>query len=122
MKTYQANVSPDGRLIAFEIESAYIGAATVTRLLQQAKGISEVNRRRIFSGDGDVHVRFKYRGHPCIVWEPYGDNSRYWLGPENPEAFIEDMRDVEHIFNDYNPPMYRKMLGNLLSLRFLKDP
>lgn len=122
MKTYQAKISPNGQLIAFEIESAYIGLTTVTLLLQQAMDISEVNRRRIFSGSGDVHVRFKYSGYPCVVWEPYGDSSRYWVGPENPETFKEDLRSVEQIFSDYDPPMYRKMIGNLLSLRFLKAP
>jgi len=122
MNTYQINISADGKLVAFEIENAYIGLAAVTRLLQKAKGVSEVSRRRIFAGDGDVHVRFKYHGQPCITWEPYGDNSRYWFGPESPETFTEDLRGVEQIFNDYNPPAYRRMIGNLLSLRFLRVP
>jgi hypothetical protein len=120
MKTYPAKTSPDGRLVAFEVENAYIGAAAVARLLEQAAGVSEVRRRRLFSGDGDVHVRFRHRGQPCIVWEPYGDNSRYWVGPESPEAFTEDLREVERVFDEYSPPMHRAMLGNLLSLRFLK--
>ena len=122
MKTYPAKTSPDGRLIAFEVENAYIGPAAVARLLQQAASVSEVKRRRLFSGDGDVLVRFKHLGHPCIVWEPYGDNSRYWVGPENPEVFPEDLREVERVFDDYSPPMHRAMIGNLLSLRFLKWP
>lgn len=120
MKTYPAKTSPDGRLIAFEVENAYIGPTAVARLLQQVAGISEVKRRRLFSGDGDVHVRFKHRGHLCIVWEPYRDNSRYWIGPENPEVFVEDLREVERVFDDYSPPMHRMLIGNLLHLRFLK--
>lgn len=120
MKTYPAKTSPDARLIAFEVENAYIGPAALARLLQQVAGVSEVKRRRLFSGDGDVHVRFKYRAHLCIVWEPYGDNSRYWIGPENPEAFTEDLREVERALDDYSPPTHRAMIGNLLSLRFLK--
>ncbi len=120
MRTYPAKTSPDGRLVAFEVENAYIGPSAVAGLLQQVADISEVKRRRLFSGDGDVHVRFKHRGHPCIVWEPYGDNSRYWVGPENPDAFDADLRDVERVFDGYSPPMHRAVLGNLLSLRFLK--
>lgn len=120
MNTYSAKTSPDGRLVAFEVENAYIGPAGVARLLQQAAGVSEVKRRHLFSGDGDVHVHFKHLGHPCIVWEPYGDNSRYWVGPENTEAFTEDLREVERVFDDYRPPMHRALIGNLLSLRFLK--
>lgn len=120
MKTYPAKTSPDGRPVAFEVENAYIGSAAVARLLQTAEGASEVKRRRIFSGDGDVHVRFKYRGHPCIVWEPYGDNSRYWIGPEDVENFSGDIRSVEQVFSNYSPPAHRAVLGNLLSLRFFK--
>lgn len=120
MQTHPAKTSPDGRLIAFEIDNAYIGPAAVARLLGQASSVSDVKRRRLFSGDGDVHVRFKHQGQPCIVWEPYGDNSRYWIGPENPDTFAEDLREVERVFEEYNPPAHREMIGNLLTLRFLK--
>lgn len=120
MKTFPAVTSPDGRLIAFEVENAYVGPSTVAQLLRLVEGVSDVVRRRPFSRSSDVHVRFKHGGHPCIVWEPYGDNSRYWVGPESPETFPEDMRDVEGAFERYSPPMHRAMIGGLLSLRFLK--
>jgi hypothetical protein len=120
MKTYPAKTSADGRLLAFEVENAYIGPAVIARLLEQVADVSDVKRRRMFSGDGDVHVRFKHYGQPCIVWEPYGDNSRFWIGPENVEAFTENLRAVEQAFESYNPPTHRAVIGNLLTLRFLK--
>ena len=86
------------------------------RLVRKAAGVSEVKRRRLFSGDADVHVRFKYRGQPCIVWEPYGDSSRYWIGPEDPETLIGNLQEIERVFDTYCPPRHRTMLGNLLSL------
>lgn len=118
MKTFPVKNSLDGRLIAFEVENAYIGPSTVARLLRQVEGVSNVERRRPFSGSSDIHVRFKHGGHSCIVWEPYGDNSRYWIGPESPDTFPQDMRFVESVFDEYRPPMHRAVLGNLLSLRF----
>lgn len=120
MQTYPAKLSPDGRLIAFEIENAYIGPTAVARLLGQVSSVTDVKRRRLFSGGGDVHVRFKHRGQSCIVWEPYGDNSRYWVGPEDPDAYAASLQDVAQIFDAYSPPMHRAMIGNLLTLRFLK--
>lgn len=120
MKTYPAKTSPDGRLVAFEIENAYIGPTAIARLLQQAAGISEVKIRRLFSSDGDVPIRFKHGVHPCMVWEPYGDNSRYWVGPENAESFNDNLLEVKRVFDEYSLPAYRAMLGNLLTLRFLK--
>lgn len=120
MKTYPAKTSPDGQLVAFEVESVYVSPSAIARLLQQAPEVSEVKRRRLFSGEGDVHVRFRYRSHPCIVWEPYGDNSRYWVGPEDVEAFAGDLKKIERLFADYSPPMHRAVIGDLLSLRLFK--
>jgi hypothetical protein len=121
MKTFPARTSANGRLIAFEVENAYISPATVARLLQQVEGVSHVERRRAFARASDVHVRFALQGHPCIVWEPYGDNSRYWIGPESPETFSKDLGNIQRIFDGYRPPTYRVVLGDLLSLRFLKN-
>lgn len=120
MKTFPALTSLDGRLIAFEIENAYVSASTVAQLLRQVNGVSDVEPRRPFSGSSDVHVRFKHHGHACLVWEPFGDNSRYWVGPESPDDFPEDISDVKGNFDRYSPPMYRAMIGGLLSLRLLK--
>lgn len=120
MKTFPSKSSPDGRLIAFEIENAYIGPTAAARLLEKADGVSAVQRRRPFSAGDDIHVRFEHHGHSCILWEPYGDNSRYWIGPEDAENFSGDIRGIETVFNQYSPPMHRRMLGNILSLRFFK--
>lgn len=120
MQTYPAKTAADGRLIAYEIENAYIGPAAVARLLEQVASVTDVKRGRLFSGGADVHVRFKHRGQPCIAWEPYGDNSRYWVGPEDPDAYAASLQDVVQVFDDYRPPMHRAMIDDLLSLRFLK--
>jgi hypothetical protein len=83
MKTFPAASEPDGRLRAFEVENAYIGPSAVAQVLRGTEGVTDVEQRRLFSRDSEVHVKFKCQGHPCIVWEPYGDNSRFWIGPES---------------------------------------
>jgi hypothetical protein len=120
VKTFPAVTAPDGRILAFEVENAHVGPVTVARLLRQAEGVADVEQRRLFSRDSDVHVKFKYLGQPCIVWEPYGDNSRYWIGPETPDVFNGSMSAVETVLASYKPPMHRALIGDLLSLRFGK--
>lgn len=121
MRTFPAMTSADGRLIAFEIENAYAGPFVVARLLSRAEGVTDVARRRAFSSDSEVHVRFKYFGHPCVVWEPYGDNSRYWIGPEDTENFPGDLTELASVFENYRPPAHRAIVGDLLSLRVPKS-
>lgn len=120
MRTYPAKTSSDNRLIAFEVESIYLGISVITRLLQRCDFVTDVKRRRLFSSDSDVHIRFKYRGQSCVVWEPYGDSSRYWVGAEAPDAFTSNLREVREAFDNYSPPMHRSLIGDLLSLRFFK--
>lgn len=51
--------------------------------------------RRWFSAD-EIHVRFSFAGELFVVWEPYGDNSRLWVGPDDgaiaPPEIINDLR------------------------------
>ncbi len=120
MKTFPAVSEPDGRLRAFEVENAYIGPSTVAQILRLTEGVTDVEQRRLFSRDSEVHVKFKYQGHPCIVWEPYGDSSRFWIGPENKDSFAGDMAPVERAFARYRPPLHRTLVGGLLTFRFVK--
>lgn len=120
MKTYPVKFSPDGRLVAFEVESIYISLGAIVRLLENCEGVSHVRRRRLFSCDSEIHVRFEFSGHPCVVWEPYGDNSRYLIGPDDPENFPEDLSNLAGLFDRYEPPALRAFFGDIVSLRFLK--
>jgi hypothetical protein len=41
------------------------------------------------------------------VWEPYSDNSRYWIGPED-EAVgaVNDIAELECAFKYYKPILF----------------
>ena len=56
--------------------------------------------RRLFSRWDDIHVWFRYRGVRCVVWEPYGDNSRYTIVPQDSSTAI-DMAEVETVFREH---------------------
>ena len=120
MKTVSLTFAPDGLVRAFEVENAYIGPSTVAQVLQRTEGVTDIELRRRFSSESEVHVRFKYQGCRCIVWEPYGDNSRYWIGPENMTVVEGNIAPVEKAFAKYQPPLHRAILGDVLTLRFLR--
>lgn len=128
MKTYPVLNDRKQRTPIFEIENAYIGPTTVARLLAEVEGATDVRPRKMFAKSNDIHVEFKYMGQPYIVWEPFGDNSRYWIGPADMVAGAEDVPDIqsptdlvrlEDAFKLYHPPFHRALLGDLITLRFI---
>lgn len=120
MKTYPVLAKDGSKSAAFEVENAYIGLRTISRLLGQVAGVTEVRPRQLFSGADDVHVEFKYMGTPFIVWEPYGDSSRYWIGPKEGTEASSECAALERVFSGYRPPLYRSIIGDVLTLRFMK--
>ena len=113
-------IDPDsGIKYAFEVENAYIGPKRIARLLAGAPDVSNVKSRRLFGPNPDTHVVFNYKGSEYMVWEPYGDNSRYWIGPRDTTVKGVDITPVEQVFRNYCPPLIRRAIGNVLTLRFL---
>ncbi|MDH4554504.1 hypothetical protein E8F11_04795 [Pseudomonas sp. BN417] len=107
-----------GITYAFEIENVYIPAGDVASTLARADGVSGTLPRRPSRSDQYL-VSFQFRGHDCVVWEPFGDKSRYWIGPKEAERDV-DIAEVEKAFKQYQPALLRRLLGGLLSLRFLR--
>lgn len=117
VKTYPILTKDGGRPYAFEIENVYISPRTAARLLAQVSGVSNVELRRMFSKSCDVHVGFSYLGQSYMVWEPFGDNSRYWIGPTAPENDTGAIEALEAAFKTYQPPIHRVLLGDVLTFR-----
>ena len=118
MKTFPIADEKTGRLVGFEIENAYISPSTVASVLSGVNGVSEVRRRRAFGTWDEVHIRFRYRDAECVVWEPFGDNSRYWIGQKD-SAKPVDVGEIERAFIAYRPSLQRRIVGDIVSLRFI---
>jgi hypothetical protein len=118
MKTHPLFSSDRRRKFAFEIERAYIASAAIARLLSQVESVTDIQRRKMFSAIADVHLSFNYKSQPYIVWEPYGDRSRYWVGPAPETERDIDITPIETVFRCYRPPLHRALVGRVLSLRF----
>jgi len=127
MQTYPMFNKEGARSPIFQLQSAFIGITTIARLLAAVDGVSDVQRRKAFAKSSDIHVEFKYLGRPYIVWEPFGDNSRYWIGPADMVAGApdvakldrpEDIANLENAFQQYQPSLPIRIIGNLVSLNF----
>jgi len=74
-----------GQVFAFEIRARLFGWRLAKRL-RDTPGVSNVRPRKWWVGSTDVHIRFQYQGREYIVLEPWGDSSRWWIGPEDRTA------------------------------------
>jgi hypothetical protein len=92
MKTFPLN-SDEGQLIGFEIPNSFLSSGGIARFVRRIKGCDVLGTRRWFSAD-EVHVRFSFSGSRFIVWEPFGDNGRLWVGPEDGEVVSPEKIDA----------------------------
>ena len=99
----------EGRVTAFEVSMIRIGLREIERLIRAIPGVSEVSRRPLFTSPSDVHLTFSYRGIACVVWEPFGDNSRYWIGPKEATDRAADVNAIETVFRDYKPSVLKRI-------------
>jgi len=117
MKTYPLLDESEFK-VGFEIENVYIGLGNIVKLISTIDKVKNVKRRRIFDFKKENHLEFDYCGDRFIVLEPFGDNSRYWIGPkEKPNKGI-DISDIEKVFKSYQPPLLMRIFGDLISLNF----
>lgn len=117
MKTYADKNPPANGAVGFEIDNVYIGVGRVAKILRQIPGVTSVQQRKPFTKWTHVHIWFKYQGYDCLVIEPFGDSSRYWLGPKNVDD-VFSFTEVERAFKMYRPSTVRRIIGDLISLNF----
>lgn len=91
MKTWPISRS-DGVPYAFEIPIGW--PSLLCKLLRSIPGVSHVNRTRL----GDNRITFLFNGEPFVVNEPWGDSSRYWVGPSDPAGAATDIKPLHDAF------------------------
>ena len=104
VKTFR---SPGARY--FEIPT-WVPRRTIARILQRTDGVSHVRFRggTLLSSD-DVRLDSKLRGRRYLVWEPYGDNSRYWIGPDDEEEGSGGIVELEEAFRHHQSTLHRAL-------------
>jgi hypothetical protein len=83
--------------LAFEVTSSWSTFRPLHSILRSVNGVASIKRQWF----NDDRVRFTFHGEPFVVNEPWGDNSRYWIGPENPEASKLDIAPIQLAFQQY---------------------
>jgi hypothetical protein len=76
----------DGRVVAFEVSNFHLGRRSLGRFVSRIPGCVLVRGPRRFSFDDDQFCEFELDGVRFVAWEPFGDNSRFWVGPKVDEA------------------------------------
>ena len=72
-------------------------------MLERIPGYHVLRRPKLFSYfREDEFCEFEVEGMKFVVWEPYGDNSRYWIGPQ-PPRWVPQIAQVRQAFIDKAP-------------------
>lgn len=104
MKIYDIHTK-DGGLLAFEVENTFLGRRGVVRVVRSIPGARIVCAPvRILSWfREEVFCVFEVDGVPFKAWEPYGDNSRYWIGPSGENIVpVPALAPIRAAFADAN--------------------
>jgi hypothetical protein len=97
MKVYDLH-DKAGRAFAFEIPNVLLGRKGACRVVRKIPGVRVLKSPKPFSWSRqEVFCEFEVSGQRFQIWEPFGDNSRYWIGPEPPE-YTEVIGVVRHAF------------------------
>lgn len=106
----------DQTLLAFEITTELITMGGLRRLLRSIPGVTNVT---LCGSSGENRVMFEYLGEQCVVLEPFGDNSRYWIGSKTPDNSSVDIRPIHDAFLAYCPPIWIVVLWALLIITII---
>jgi hypothetical protein len=68
--------------------------------------------------NSDIRGTFRFAGADFVIVEPFGDNSRYWIGPADDQTGKRDIASIEASLRSYRPPILRKVVGDLITLNF----
>ncbi len=89
MKVYDLH-DKEGRNFAFEIGNSFIDRSEVARIVKAIPGATLIKKPRTFSWVSEEEFcEWEINGVRFKAWEPFGDNSRYWIGPESAQSTPE---------------------------------
>ena len=109
MKTYEL-LDEDGRFFAFEVGNTGLGRKGVCQVVDTIPGAKIVRRPKFLSWFREEQFcEFVVDGKTFVAWEPYGDSSRYWIGPEPIEPLPQTQR-VREAFDAFREsPLFRRV-------------
>jgi hypothetical protein len=100
MKTYDLT-DTEGRAFAFEVDNIFLPRRTACRVARDIPGAKLIRTPRFFPSEEEF-CEFEIEGVSFILWQPWGDNSRYWIGPR-PERWVPQLAAVRDAFARCEP-------------------
>jgi hypothetical protein len=83
MKVYDL-LDKEGRLFAFELNNFFISRRRICAIVRQIPGVRIIRTVEPLSKE-DEFCEFEVDGCLFLVWEPWGDSNRFWIGPKSKE-------------------------------------
>ena len=122
MKTYPIYLE-DNTMVAFEVDSGYITIKQIKELFtKKTSAIGFSRKDRFARRKYDCHIFFKYKDKEFGVIEPFGDNSRYWIGPlEGIDESDIDVTELESSVRSYRPFWAQIIFAKIFTLDFVGD-
>ena len=107
--------SEDGRLHSFEVDNVLLGRRRACRIAESIPGAILIRRSRLFR-DTDDFCEFTLDSHTFIIEEPFGDNSRYWIGSKNKDdsAPLDKVRAAFERHDTFAMPLRLFLASTLL--------
>ena len=97
MKTFDIQ-DAQGRLFAFEVSNWLLGRRGACRVVAGVAGVTMLRRPRVLSWwREEVFCEFSLGGEQFEIWEPYGDSSRYWIGPAGAEPLVGSTAEIVQV-------------------------
>lgn len=87
----------EGRVYALEIRNLFVGRWRACRVARDIPGATVIRWPRRWALDDDAFCRFTLDGVTFVIVEPFGDNSRYWVGAE-PSRWVPQFAQVRDAF------------------------
>jgi hypothetical protein len=88
-----------GRVFAFEVDVTLRGRRGVCSVVRRIPGVVVTKAPRFVSWfREETFCEFEFGGVAFQAVEPFGDNSRYWIGPKDAPAWHPEIEVVLQAF------------------------
>jgi len=86
----------EGRIFALEVSNFLLSRKRLCKIVSTIPGVRMVRTPRHLSGEEEL-CEFEIDGQRFVASEPWGDSSRYWIGPKSKE-WCPQVEIVRHFF------------------------
>jgi hypothetical protein len=99
MRTYDLK-DKMSRVFAFEVSNLLLARQSLCKIILTIPNAKIIRKPKRFSSE-EIFCEFKVGDQRFTAMEPFGDNSRYWIGPEPPK-WCKQISEVQKAFVRYN--------------------